>query len=145
MFGPGTLDRKQKRRSIYFFVKRSQLIPMMVLFDAPDGNQGVEQRPTTTIAPQALLLMNNELVRESARSLAEQVGGPGKSPAEATRAAYARALGRRPTPAELADAVAFLEEQSASYREEKRADPERQALADFCQVLLGLNEFVYVD
>ena len=41
MFGPGTLDEDQQRRSIYFTVKRSQLIPMMVLFDAPDALQGL--------------------------------------------------------------------------------------------------------
>ena len=33
MFGAGTLDEKMRRRSIYFFVKRSQLVPMMTLFD----------------------------------------------------------------------------------------------------------------
>ena len=40
MFGPGTLDENQRRRSIYFTVKRSKLVPMMVLFDAPDALQG---------------------------------------------------------------------------------------------------------
>ncbi|HEV7223138.1 MAG TPA: DUF1553 domain-containing protein, partial [Pirellulales bacterium] len=54
MFGPGTLDENQKRRSIYFFIKRSKLIPMMVLFDAPDSLSGIGVRPNTTIAPQAL-------------------------------------------------------------------------------------------
>ena len=66
MYGPGTLDLNQKRRSIYFFVKRSQLIPFLTLFDAPDGLQGMEQRTTTTVAPQALLLLNNVLVRQCA-------------------------------------------------------------------------------
>src|SRR5581483_3216167 len=70
MFGPGTLDPKHKRRSIYFFVKRSKLIPTMVLFDAPEPLQGIEQRTTTTIAPQALLLMNNKLVRDCAEHFA---------------------------------------------------------------------------
>ena len=63
MFGAGTLDPAMKRRSVYFFVKRSQLIPMMTLFDAPDGTVGIEARTNTTIAPQALLLMNNPVVR----------------------------------------------------------------------------------
>ena len=54
MFGPGTLDEGQRRRSIYFTIKRSQLIPLMVLFDAPEPLQGVAARPSTTIAPQAL-------------------------------------------------------------------------------------------
>src|SRR5262249_61751106 len=47
MFGPGTLDPRMRRRSVYFFVKRSARVPMMVLFDAPDADQGVERRVNT--------------------------------------------------------------------------------------------------
>ena len=69
MFGPGTLDEAMRRRSIYFTVKRSQLIPMMILFDAPDGLAGSASRPSTTVAPQSLLLMNNPHVRGCAAGL----------------------------------------------------------------------------
>src|SRR5690606_12424068 len=55
LYGPGTLDQLSPRRSIYFTIKRSEMIPMMQLFDAPDALQGISQRQTTTIAPQALL------------------------------------------------------------------------------------------
>ena len=51
MFGPGTLEPDMKRRSIYFFIKRSQLIPMMTLFDGPDTLQGIAVRSNTTVAP----------------------------------------------------------------------------------------------
>ena len=67
MYGPGTLDDDSRRRSIYFTVKRSKLMPMMVVFDAPEALVGVGERPTTTIAPQALLLMNNPQVRSGRR------------------------------------------------------------------------------
>ncbi|MBI3118695.1 MAG: PSD1 domain-containing protein, partial [Candidatus Hydrogenedentes bacterium] len=72
MFGPGTLDAAQTRRSIYFMVKRSKLIPMMMLFDAPDTTQSLGARATTTIAPQALLLMNNVEVRKWAEAFAKR-------------------------------------------------------------------------
>ena len=72
MYGPGTLDEASKRRSIYFTMKRSKLIPMLVIFDAPDGTVGVGERPTTTIAPQALLMMNNPQVRSWAQGLRGQ-------------------------------------------------------------------------
>ena len=57
MYGPGTLKETSTRRSIYFTVKRSQLIPMLQVFDWPDALQGMGEldRPPT-IAPQALLL-----------------------------------------------------------------------------------------
>ncbi|HYT88604.1 MAG TPA: DUF1553 domain-containing protein, partial [Gemmataceae bacterium] len=145
-FGPGTLDPNHKRRSIYFFVKRSKLVPSMVLFDAPDALQGMDRRPTTTVAPQALLVLNGPTVRGCAESFARRVAPQERTPLpDAVRAGYQIALGRQPTAAELADAVQFLREQAESYRADRRADARQQALADFCQVLLGLNEFIYVD
>src|SRR5262249_61711378 len=117
--------------------------PMMTLFDAPDGTVGIEQRTTTTIAPQALLLMNNPVVREASRKFAERLVG--KSDEAAVRQGYAMALGRGPSAGELRDSVGFLKEQRSTYAAEKKANAEALALVDFCQVLFGLNEFVYVD
>src|SRR5205085_2758815 len=48
MFGPGTLDESSKRRSIYFTIKRSQIVPILQVFDEPDALQGIGERPTTT-------------------------------------------------------------------------------------------------
>src|SRR5437879_7951528 len=59
MFGEGTLDQGMTRRSIYFTIKRSQLIPMLQLFDVPEPNASVGRRPSTTIAPQALVFLHN--------------------------------------------------------------------------------------
>ena len=44
MFGKGTLDPNMRRRSVYFFIKRSQLIPSMMLFDWPEHLVGIGQR-----------------------------------------------------------------------------------------------------
>ncbi len=143
MFGAGSLDPNMKRRSVYFFMKRSQLIPMMTLFDAPDGTVGIEARTNTTIAPQALLLMNNPVVRTASRAFAGRLAG--MSDADAVKAGYSIAVGRQPATQELADSVAFLAAQRSAYQAEKKADAVELALLDFCQVLLGLNEFVYVD
>ncbi len=63
LYGPGTLDASMRRRGLYFTIKRSQLIPMMSLFDAPDALVPIAVRSTTTIAPQSLFLMNNPQVR----------------------------------------------------------------------------------
>jgi hypothetical protein len=145
-FGPGTLDPNMKRRSIYFFVKRSQLVPTMVLFDGPDALQGLEQRITTTIAPQSLLLLNSGQVRSCAESFAKRISPKEGLPLEdVVRSAYAHALGRQPKERELADAVAFLKEQAASYKASGKDNPQQLALTDFCQALLGLNEFIYID
>jgi mono/diheme cytochrome c family protein len=141
LFGPGTLDENSKRRSIYFTVKRSKLIPMMTIFDAPEALTGIAARPTTTVAPQALYLMNNPQVRNCALGFARRLA-PAANLDRAVNAAYEMALGRPPRPQELADSVDFIRRQQQTYR---GADREQQALADFCQVLVCLNEFVYVE
>jgi mono/diheme cytochrome c family protein len=146
MFGPGTLDEGHKRRSIYFMIKRSKLIPMMQLFDQPEPLVSVGNRPSTTIAPQALSFMNSPHVRGYAQSFAAQLMPTAdKSLPDAVTLGYRTAIGRAPDETELRDAVAFLESQTASYAEEKKANPRQLSLADFCQVLFGLNEFVYVE
>src|SRR5258708_24979604 len=112
MFGAGTLELNHKRRSIYFFIKRSKLIPMLSLFDAPDSLQGLPQRATTTIAPQALLLMNSPIVRSWAVGFAKRLDAVrGDNPAPAVRSAYLLALSRDPSPEELAESSAFILEQ----------------------------------
>jgi hypothetical protein len=143
MGGPGSLAPEMKRRSIYFFIKRSKLNPMMTLFDAPDSTVGIESRTTTTIAPQALLLMNNPVVRSASKAFADRLSG--LKDEEAVKRGYMHAIGRMPTAEELKESAGFLAEQRSSYQEEKKSDAESLALVDFCQVLLGLNEFVYVD
>jgi hypothetical protein len=143
MFGRGTLDEKSKRRSIYFTVKRSKLIPMMTIFDAPDALSGMAERPTTTIAPQALHLLNNPQVRQAARGMAKRIAPDAKTPLEdAIRAGYMIALARQPDRDELADSVAFIQKQMATYPEANRRE---SGLTDFCQTLMCLNEFIYVE
>ena len=146
MFGPGTLDEAQSRRSIYFTIKRSHLIPMMVQFDAPDSLQGMGRRPQTTVAPQALLLLNNPQIRGAALAFAGKVERTATgSPATAIQAAYLAALGRPPKEDELIETVEFVKSQTASYQTAGKKDAPELALTDLCQALFGLNEFIYVE
>lgn len=146
MYGPGTLDESMKRRSIYFFVKRSKLIPTLMLFDAPNALLGLGNRATTTVAPQALMLMNNAFVREYARNFAKRaMGQDTQAGASAVVRAYELALSRPPTAKELQDGLAFISAQAASYNSDGKKDAVQDAFADLCQVLFGLNEFVYVN
>src|SRR5262249_50883869 len=112
-FGPGTLDPNQKRRSVFFFVERSPIRSAVGLFDAPEPQQGVELRGTTTIAPQALLIMNNAQVRQCAEALAKRLGdGP---LGERVKQGYAHAVGRIPSARELNQSLLFLDQQAKSY------------------------------
>jgi hypothetical protein len=144
MFGPGTLEEDMTRRSVYFSVKRSRLIPMMQVFDAPEALVSIGARPTTTIAPQALLFLNSPRVRKYAAAFARRLPA-GAAPAEAAAAAYRIALGREPSAEEAQAAAAFLGEQIESYRRAGREEARELALADFCQILMSTSEFIYVD
>ena len=142
-FGPGTLDEASRRRSIYFTIKRSSLIPFLMVFDFPEPLQGVAERPATTIAPQALALLNNPHVRVWAAGFAARLGD-GTDAAAAIAAAYRIAVMRPPSAEERADGLAFIAAQERAHAD-RPADAHRLALTDFCQVLMCLNEVIYVD
>jgi hypothetical protein len=146
MFGPGTLDPAHRRRSIYFTVKRSQLVPSMILFDAPDSLQGLGQRASTIVAPQALAMLNNAQIVDCARGMARRLSSAeGSTPEAAIRRGYLAALSRPPDETELADSAAFVKQAAESYTAAGKSDAAELAMADFCQVLLSLNEFIYID
>jgi mono/diheme cytochrome c family protein len=146
MFGPGSLDAKMKRRSIYFMIKRSRLIPMMQIFDSPEPLVSVASRPRTTIAPQALLFMNNIQVRGYAEGFSKRLAETAEhSFADAVSQGYLVALARQPDPAEREAGVQFIERQMKSYSDQNNPRAKHLALTDFCQVLMSLNEFIYVD
>ena len=144
-FGAGTLDMKMHRRSIYFFVKRSQLIPMLSLFDSPDTLQDLALRSNTTIAPQALLMMNSPIVREYAEGLAVKAKEAGGEIEAQVRAVYRECLSRSPTEQEASLAIDFIEQQKADYTSSGTPNGNEIAFVDWCQAILSLNEFVFVD
>jgi hypothetical protein len=143
LFGPGSLDQSMKRRSIYFFIKRSQLIPMMMLLDWPEHQVGIGQRATTTIAPQALAFMNSPQVRSYAASFAERLQG--EDPTERIVSAYKIAFGRDPLEMERTVAAKFIQQQIGDYADQSDIDAKATAWTDFCQVLLSMNEMIYID
>lgn len=140
MFGPGTLDAGHQRRSIYFMIKRSRLVPMMQIFDQPEPLSSQGTRPSTTIAPQALLFMNNSEVVKWAAAFGASVDSENMD--DAIGQIYLRALSRPPNADELMQSRTFVQEQAASYREIENA--KLLALADLCHVVFGLNEFIYL-
>jgi hypothetical protein len=147
MFGASTLDKGQSRRSIYLTVKRSQLIPILQLFDAPDALQGIDRRPRTTVAPQALHLLNNPRVREYAAGFADRIDSDGtREISEVIHRGYFTALSRPPTQQEEEAMMALIEGQSKKYLGAGEADAYRRfAITDFCQTLICTNEFIYVE
>ncbi len=144
LYGPSILDQTP-RRSVYLRVKRSELIPMMTMFDAPEPTQSVGERISTTVPTQSLAMMNSPFVRQQAEKLALRIRPAKETPlAQAVDSAYRIAFARIPSEAERVQMLAFINAQNSIIA----GDPETkttQALVEFCQVLLCLNEFVYID
>jgi mono/diheme cytochrome c family protein len=140
LYGPPVSAEETPRRSVYLRVKRSKLLNTMVSFDQPEPlvSQGI--RPTTTVTPQALMLLNSRLVRDSATAFASRIRkliGDNAPIAAQVAAGYRLALGREPEPDEQQMAVEFLSAESAR-------SSGKTGLAEWCQVLLELNEFAYL-
>jgi hypothetical protein len=145
---------EQNRRSIYMMTKRSLLLPLMTTFDFGDTIQPASQRNVSTVAPQALALLNNDFVHEQSRQFAARVrreAGPNVA-AQIDRAWWL-ALGRPPGEQDcyaalehLARQAEFLSTQAAeSGRPLPPEEAAQQALESLCHVLVNTNEFIYVD
>ena len=66
-------DAQLGRRSVYIYVKRTLGVPIMEAFDTPVPDKAEPARQTTTVAPQALMLLNSDFVSRQARSLAKRL------------------------------------------------------------------------
>ena len=122
-------EREASRRSIYAFIKRGLVIPMLETLDLADTVSSCPQRQVTTVAPQALSLFNGEFVNQQARHFATRLRHEaGNNPEQQLTLAWKLALCRAPSRAELDKMRTFLQDQ-----------PLEQA----CRVMLNLNEFVY--
>ena len=121
----------QKVRSVYLPVFRSHLPDMFSVFDFADPSLVNGKRDVTTVPPQALFLLNNEFVIDVAKRGADRIlriNLPNK--AARIRYAYAFALCRNPTEAELMRANTFI-----------RA---KEDWPSFIQALFSTAEFRYI-
>jgi len=120
-------EREHTRRSVYLYVKRTFPMPMLSTFDTPDSSMSCSRRDNTTVAPQALTLMNGDFMVGQAKQLAAKLRSPYPgSTAKQVETAWQRILGRLPKPAEREKAATV-------------------SLEQICLALLNTNEFVYLD
>ena len=141
-----TTDYTSRRRSLYLPVIRNNVYDMLQLLDFPDPAVTNGDRATTTVAPQALLMLNSDFVMQSADAFAARLlAEPGDDRARMTRM-YAIAYGRQPSDDETAANRTFLAEVERSLAP-KEADAEkrrRQSWSILCHVVVAANEFMYV-
>jgi hypothetical protein len=135
---------RTNRRSIYLPVVRSALYDVFQAFDFADPNVSSGQRQSTTVAAQALFLMNSEFASQQSLLWADALlGDATRDDSARVEEAYRRALGRRPASEELARALRFVSEYAADGT--SKDDARRRAWQSFCRALIATNEFVFVE
>jgi len=150
------LNGEEFRRSVYVQVRRSRPLAVLDTFDLPAMEPHCVARPASTVAPQSLLMMNNDFtLAQSQASAARIAAEAGSEPATQVALAWRLHLGRDITPDEQTKAVAFLQAQTDSFAKapppapmnasDPKPDHRQQALALLCHALLSSNEFLYVD
>ncbi|MCA9037569.1 MAG: DUF1549 domain-containing protein, partial [Planctomycetaceae bacterium] len=146
-------DASTRRRSVYMFHKRLIPYPMFQAFDRPDLMTSCARRQNTTVAPQAMVVLNDRFVRsvagDFARLLVQRQSGnsvPAEFELQPTfEAAYEISFARLPTKSEIATSIQFIEAQVKTRSGRSEPNPRLEAMTDYCQSLFGLNEFLYVD
>jgi hypothetical protein len=142
-------DASTRRRSVYMFHKRVVPYPLLQAFDRPDAQQACGRRDETTVAPQALSLLNDAFVRARAVEMAGRLIGEGGDDASLANLAFELALSRPPTASERSAAIEFVDSQTDRRQARDAGKPatevRTQAVADFCQALFSTNEFLYID
>nr|WP_233215495.1 PSD1 and planctomycete cytochrome C domain-containing protein [Rhodopirellula bahusiensis] len=139
-----------KRRSIYVPVIRNHLYDMFQLFDYTDASVLTGDRNTSTIAPQALFLMNSEMLADRTFAMADRLLNTGENSVQRISHLYLEAYGRPPTDSELSDGVRFLSRFESGVRENyvvsgvSNSYPERLAWQALCQAVVSSSEFVYI-
>ncbi|MDA0810164.1 MAG: PSD1 and planctomycete cytochrome C domain-containing protein [Planctomycetota bacterium] len=146
------------RRTVYVQQRRSTLPSILETFDLPQMNPNCVERPDSTVASQALHLLNNGMVRDLTVKFAQRIERKaGDDRYRQVEHVYQDALSRKPTSEETQLALEALSQLTAEW-EARRAESvskptnekespsvETKALANFCHVIMNSAEFLFVD
>ena len=127
------------RRAIYLPVIRNNLYTTFEQFDFPDPTMPTGSRSVTTVAPQALLLMNSPMVVDAANHLAKQILNLSMSRTSRIEKVFQQVLGRDPEEWEVRASMHLL----SGVESQSSKDP-ILAWSVLCQSLLAANEFIYI-
>ncbi len=159
----GTASKQQRydnpRRSIYQPVYRSAVYDVLSTFDFPDPATPTGDRKESVVAPQALVMMNSNLVATHAERLATKLLLDSASDETRIRRMFETILSRTPADHEvmairhhLAGARAPIKFTSDDGSNPSKTDEvsteaelELSAWTGLCRTLISSNEFLYVD
>lgn len=149
---PAFNEAQASRRTVYAFVKRSLVVPLLEVLDLCDTTRSSARRDVTSVPTQALTLLNGDEANRQSRHLADRLlREAGEDPDRQIERAFRLALCRRPTAEESAALRAYLERESSRIAAESpagaaaRPKSGHEALVRLCRAIFNLDEFVYPD
>ena len=129
-------DAANRRRTLYGKISRHNLDGLLRLFDFPDPNLTCDRRAVTSVPLQQLFVLNSEFMARQARALAKRLtADPLEGDQTRVRRAYPLLFGREAGDEDVRAAVEFLGSGGASATNWEQ----------YAQILLGSNEFAFVD
>lgn len=124
-------DVEQRRRTLYGFISRFQLNPMLQVFDFPDANVHAASRSQTITPLQKLFVMNNEFVVEQASRFAKRITAEESTVEARIQLAYQLLFARPPNQVEIQFGVGFI--------------ADSKSWPEYAHALMATNEMMYVD
>jgi hypothetical protein len=131
---------KTNRRSIYLPLRRSNLPTLYTLFDFGDATSPEGHRSSTTVATQALFVMNSPLVIREASHVTDSVMKQEKQDKRRVEEIYLRVLNRRPDASEIDSGLTYM----AGLRQRWNQIDEEKAWTSLTHALMASNEFIFV-
>lgn len=142
--GVDRVNYNSTRRGVYLPVVRAALYDVYTAFDFGDPTVMNGDRSSTTVAPQALFMLNSQVVLSSTKAMAEKIlQQKNLSDAQKIRQLYMQCYGRPATEAEVSRTVDFLGRFMNVYAKAK--DPRLSAWQSLCKSIIAANEFIYVE
>jgi hypothetical protein len=136
-------DDSPRHRAVYLPMLRGNVPEMLGLFDMADPSLVIGKREVTSVATQALYLMNGKFVMEQAAAMAKRLIEEASADAEARiDLAYRLTLSRAPTEAERREVLEYVRTVRTATGDDARTETE--AWTDVCHALFGSAEFLYV-
>ncbi|NQV26784.1 MAG: DUF1553 domain-containing protein, partial [Rhodopirellula sp.] len=135
------------KRSVYLPIVRGYVPEILKVFDFPEPSMIYGSRDITTVATQALYMMNSEFVTVQAKAFARRLlDDEGLSDKARVDRAWQMALARLPSEVERSDALAFVTQTSESFESSESASTRQtKAWTSLAQSLFASAEFRYVE
>jgi hypothetical protein len=140
------------RRSIYVQHRRKEMPTVLETFDLPQMIPNCTLRPDSTVASQALYLMNNAMIRQLADSFSKRVQKEvGNDRYRQVERVYQIALSRMPTEQERELGIELLKRLSQEWQKQLEKDQQKsptaqqRALANYCHTIMNSAAFLFID